>query len=215
MSPIYIVTFSLLLFPSLGLFLGYITRNHPIIRRCIVYPIFLIAMVAIIAGILGLSTIHIGMDLILYSSLYLSISLVLWYIFFKKSRVLATLLMLIIYTFGYIFSLVLPLTSDLVPKVIVRLDENTIYKEYSTYSEYSGKEVEIYRVYGNLFEKKIFIKSYYDEAPAFVNDTLKLNYKPEEKELILSIPDDENKYMYTFHKNFDKNWKDTIVIESP
>lgn len=213
MNSVHIVTFSLLLFPLLGLFLGYLTRNHHIIRRCILFPIFAIASIAIIAGILGISTIYTNIDLILYSSLYLSISLGLWYIFFKKSRILAATLMIVIYACGYLFSLALPLTGDIMPKIIIRLDENTIYKETVLPAEYRGKQIEIFKVYNNFFEKKILAKTYYDTAPCFVNDTLSIDYEPKLQKLYLSIPTDESKYLYIFHKNFDLNWKDTLDLK--
>ena len=212
MSPQYIVTFSLLLFPILGLIFGYLTRDRPILRKAIAYPIFVIATIAIIAGISGFSTIHIGLDFILYSSLYFSISLGLWYIFFKKSRILAALLMLSIYLCGYIFSLILPFSSDLIPKVVVQIDDNLIYKESTLSSKYNAKHIEVFKTYANIFEKRIFSKTYYDEAPAFVNDTLKLNYIRSKKELILSIPQEEDKHIYTFHENFDTQWTDTLRI---
>lgn len=213
MSPLYIVTFSLLLFPLLGLIFGYLTRNTPLIRKAIVYPIFLIATIAIIAGIFGFSTTHIGLDLILYSSLYFSISLLLWYIFFRKSRILAAILMLIIYSGGYIFSLVLPLTSELIPKVTLKIDEDLIYKETSISSRYSAKHIEIFKTYANFFEKCIYTKTYYDEAPAFVNDILSVKYNASQEELILSIPKERDKYMYTFHEKFDPQWTDTLKIK--
>ena len=213
MSPIYIVTFSLLLFPLLGLVLGYLTRNNPLVRRCIISPIFVIAIVAIIAGILGFSTTNTSVDLILYSSLYLSVSLIMWYIYFKKSRILAALFMLIIYGCGYLFSLVLPLTGDLMPKVVLKLDEQTIYKETILSSKYRAKQVEIYKVYSNFLEKRVQAKVYYDESPAFVDETLSIDYKPKEGHLILSMPDDNSNYLYTFHKRFNVNWRDTIYIK--
>lgn len=213
MDSFYIVTYSLLLFPLLGLFLGYLTRNHPLLRRCILIPVFVIATFAIIAGLMGFSTTNNNIDLILYSSLYLSISLGLWYIFFKKSRVLAAILMFVIYLGGYIFSLALPLTGDIMPKITIRLDDKTIYKETVLPSEYRGKQIEIFRVYNNFFEKRIFVKKYFDNAPCFVNDALSIDYKPEEMKLYLSIPKDESKYMYIFHENFDTQWRDTLMLQ--
>lgn len=213
MDSIYIVTYSLLLFPLLGLFLGYSTRNHPLVRRCILIPIFVIATIAIIAGIMGFSTTNNNVDLILYSSLYLSISLGLWYIFFKKSRVLAAILMFVIYLGGYVFSLALPLTGDIMPKITVRLDDKTIYKETVIPSEYRGKQIEIFRVYNNFFEKRTFVKQYYDTAPCFINDTLVIDYNPTETKLYLSIPKNESKYMYIFHENFDTQWRDTLDLK--
>lgn len=212
MDSVYILTYSLLLFPLLGLFLGYTTRNYPLIRRCILIPIFAIATIAIIAGTLGFSTIYTNVDWVLYSSLYLSISLGLWYIFFKKSRILAAVLMFAIYIIGYVFSLALPLTGDIMPKIVLRLDENTIYKETVIPSEYRGKQIEIYKVYNNFFEKRRIVKRYYDTAPCFVNDTLTINYLPQGQKLYLSIPQDESKYMYIFHENFDPLWKDSIDL---
>lgn len=121
--------------------------------------------------------------------------------------------MLVIYALGYLFSLTLPLTGDIMPKVVVRLDKETVYKETVLPAEYRGKQIELFKVYGNFFEKRILVKRYYDTAPCFVNDALKISYKPEDGKIILSIPQDESKYMYMFHKNFDRNWKDTLEFK--
>lgn len=213
MSPLYIVTFSLLLFPILGLIFGYLTRNKPILRRAIVYPILIIASIAIIAGVFGLSTTHIGLDLILYSSFYFSLSLGLWYIFFKKSRILAAFLMFIIFLSGYLFSLALPFSNDLIPKVSIQIDDNLIYKESTLAAKYGAKQIEIFKTYANIFEKRIFSKTYTDQAPALINDTLTISYNPQKGELILSIPKEQDKYMYTFHEKFDSSWTDTLQIQ--
>lgn len=122
--------------------------------------------------------------------------------------------MFAIYLCGYVFSLALPLTGDIMPKIILRLDENTIYKETVIPSEYRGKQIEIYKVYNNFFEKRSVVKRYYDTAPCFVNDTLSLNYAPRDNKLYLSIPQDESKFLYIFHENFDPVWKDTINIST-
>lgn len=208
----YIFILSLLLYPALGLILGYATRNHPLVRRLLIVPIFVVGTIAIVAGIFGFSTTSIGVDFVLYASVYLSISLGLWYIFFKKSRILAAILMLILYCAGYVFSLALPLTGDIVPKIAIRLGDDIIYKERFVPADYAGREVEVFKVYHRFFEKRILSKTYLDEAPAFVNDTLVVRYSPENKKIYLSIPQGVDKYTYTFHQNFNLNWVDSLNL---
>lgn len=209
----YIFILSLLLYPLLGLFLGYLTRDYTRLRRGIIFSILVVAIIAIVAGIFGVSTIYTGVDFILYSSFYLSLSFGLWYIYFKKSRVLAALIMLAIYFVGFIFSLALPLAGDIAPKTVIRLDDHYIYKEMAVDSEYAGKQVEVFKVYNNFFEKRIVNIIYYDDAPAFVTDTLALDYQPQKHKLYLSIPQDEEKYMYTFHEKFNVNWVDSLDLK--
>lgn len=153
MDAKFIFILSLLLYPALGLLLGYLTRNTPILRKCIMIPIFVIGLIAIIASFFGLSTINTKINFILYTSVYLSLSLGLWYIFFKRSRILAALIMLVIYPVGYVFSLALPLMGDITPQNIVKLDNDLIYKERSIDAKFAGKQIEIFRVYHNFFEK--------------------------------------------------------------
>lgn len=210
----FIFILSLLLYPVLGLFLGYITRNTPKIRKAITIPIFIIGTIAIIAGVIGFSTVYTGFDFILYTSIYLSLSWVLWYIFFKKSRILAAFIMLVVFILGYSFSLALPFIGDIAPKTVIRLDDNFIYKERPISADYAGKQVEIFKVYGNFFEKCVFVNDYLDESPAFVVDTLSVKYIPENRKVILSIPQDVEKLMYTFHENFDQNWTDTLDLDT-
>lgn len=208
----YIFILSLLLYPAIGLVLGYLTRNTPILRRCIMIPIFVIGTIAIIASFFGLSTIHTEIDFVLYASVYLSLSLGMWYVFFKKSRILAAILMLIIYLSGYAFSLALPLVGDIAPKTAIRLGDDIVYKERALDAEFAGKQVEIFKVYHNFFEKRIAIRVYKNDAPAFVNDMLEVRYSHEQRKVYLSIPDDKEKYIYTFHEKFDVNWTDSIDV---
>lgn len=208
----YILTLSFLIYPLFGLFLGYLTRDKPKLRYGILVSITTISFITIIGGIFGISTIYTWVNFMLYSAVYLSLATIFWYIFFKHSKILAAFLILTLYCVGFIFSLALPLTSELVPKVSVRLSKDLLYKETPINSTFAGKRIEVYKVYGDFLEKRISSKEYQDIAPAFINDTLNVKYSPDHKKLYLSIPQKPDKYIYTFHKNFDPNWRDTISL---
>ena len=121
---------------------------------------------------------------------------------------------MIVFYLGYLFSLTLPLTGDLMPKVVLKLDKETVYKESVLPAEYRGKQIEIFKVYANFFEKRILVKRYYDTAPCFASGALKIEYNTNKNEIYLSMPSDQSDYMYTFHQNFDLHWRDTLKLNN-
>lgn len=192
-----IILFALWLYPIAGFFLLHWTHRKPNSTKYIFLTIAGIAVVSVLGLRTYISTTVSALDWICVTSVYLFLSLLLWYTQFQPNKWVKGIgfaAAALVFTAGYVTGTLGALgvgavTSELDTDREVWLNDGLIYKEYSlgnATSDYRAKKVEIYQTipWFPIVEWRIDHKVY-DEWRIHTAP-LKVDYKAAEKKLLLS-----------------------------
>src|ERR1051325_11625938 len=84
MTEVLIITLALWTYPLLALLLVWLTRNKPTARKKLIRFSILLSLLAVFGILTNVSTTLSAIDWILISSIYFSVSLLLWILYFKQ-----------------------------------------------------------------------------------------------------------------------------------
>lgn len=219
MDASLIIIFGLWIYPIAGVLLFYLTKNNPKIQKRIVYIVFLFSGITILGLLTNISTTITTLDWILVSSIYLTISLVLWWTQFQQNKflkIIGLIALSLVFGIGYLSGTVGALgvgfvVAEFDSDTEVWLGDGYIYKESSlgnAISDYRGKRVEIYKTFSWLpiIEYRSQKKEYYNIV-TYCNK-LNLDYKPKENKLYLSASMNWGKEKQI------QNWADTLILSN-
>ena len=222
-KQIHIMTWLVILvalwtYPILTLFLARLTTNKITFRKRLIKLTLIVTGLSIIGLITNISTTIKAVDWILVTSIYFSVCLFLWLIYYHKNKflkVLAIIVMVVVYSLGYFLGSVGALGVGFVS---AEYDTNAekwignglIYKETTlgnAISDYRGKRVEIYKTISwfPIIEWRILNKEYYNII-TYRND-LNVDYHSDTKTIYLSASE-------YWGKNHElKTWSDTLRLK--
>jgi len=191
-----IIILGLWIYPILGYFVIRMTKNKPLAKKIIFLIISIVFGVTLIGLLTNISTTLDELDWWFISSIYLSISVLLWWCAFRKNKVLkgfGIVLMVIIFGFGYLSGTIGALGVGFVVGEYecdyrVNLGNGIIYKEFAlgnAISDYRGKRVEVFKSlpWFPLIEWRIKKMDYHNVLPYLRR--LYVTFKPEEKKIFL------------------------------
>ena len=219
MTTLPIILIVLWTYPIVSLILLRLTKNKPTIRKRIFNVSFILTGLSFFSLLTNISTTLSQLDWVLFSSIYFSTSLVLWWTQFqinKPLKIIGVFIMIFTFGLGYILGTVGVLGVDFIVDEFNTptqeyLGDGLIYKESSLENGihyFRGKRVEIYRTISwfPIIEWRIRKKEYFSLFSP--GSHLKADYRPTEKKIFLSL--------YTCKKwsqDLQKtNWSDTLNL---
>lgn len=213
-----IILISLWTYPIITLVLARLTKNRFTFRKRLIKLTLIVTGLSIIGLITNISTTIKAVDWILVTSIYFSVCLFLWLIYFHKNRILkvfAIIGMVGVYSLGYISGTVGALgvgfvSAEYDTNVEKWVGNGLIYKETTlgnAISDYRGKRVEIFKTISwfPILEWRILHKEYYNFI-TYGND-LNVDYHPDTKTIYLSASE-------YWGKNHELEiWSDTLRLK--
>ena len=207
--------------PVIGVLLVHQTKKRLDTRQKMVRIFCGITIIVLVGLLTNISIAFIEFDWLLFGILHLSICFFIWLGWYHKKLVLMIVsltFMIPIFLIGYILSTVGILglgfiTAEYEPSKSLRINNNTVYKEYrigNAISSTRGVNVCLYRNYYwfPLFERKFFSKKYIESykeiknqknitpensainnTPSFYALSFNLKYDTKNQEIILSNED--------------------------
>jgi hypothetical protein len=213
-----IILFGLLAYPIISLNLLRLTKNKPTVRKRLFYASFILTGLSLFGLFTDISTTFSAINWILVSSIYFSVSLVLWWTQFqtnKPLKIIGFILMIFIFGLGYTSGTVGALgvgfiVAEYETDTEKRLSDNLIYKEFNLGNvfsdyEYRGRRVEIYKTISwmPIVEWQIQKKEYMNFAAP--PNKLTVDYKSTENKIYLSASQLSS-------KDSTENWADTLML---
>jgi hypothetical protein len=209
-----IILIAIWTFPILTLILVRLTRNNARWKKRIIKIVLGITSLTILGLVFNFSTTIKELDWILVTSVYFSICLILWVVFFftnKIVKVLATIAMILVFGFGYLSGTIGFIGVGFVVGAYDTtyekwLGDGLIYKETpigNAIADYRGKRIEIYKTISWLpiIEWRIMHREYYNWIT--YGNNLNVDYRANDKAIYLNVsePGKDNKL---------ETWSDTI-----
>lgn len=217
-EPFYLALITFWIYPILAWMLLRITKNKPRGRKILFFSVFSVTFITLTGLSLDIIFRFSAINYILFSLLYLTISLIIWWLCYRKKawlKVIGCILFFAVFGIGYFMSTVgfvgLGLIlGNYIPINEEKMSEKISYKEIylgNAISDYQGKRIEIYETISFLpfLKKKIVEKKYYtEEIPIFSDLILILNQ--EKREI----------YLYPVPNEYNRNlmWSDTIYLNN-
>lgn len=216
MTAKWIILFSLWVYPIISLVLLQLTKDKRWIRKRIWRISFLLSVIAILGLITHISTTISEIDWLMASSIYFTISLILWSTQFQYSRFVKAagiFGMAFIFGTGYFSgtagaSEVSFTIQEMETTTEQWLDEGIIYKEVAlrnVHSDYRGTRVEIYRTipFFPFIEWRTQKKEYFNLSLS--GNPLIVDYRLPENKLYLSA-------IKLQKLDMQKAWADTLTL---
>lgn len=218
LTPWAIILFALWAYPVISLIILWQTKNKPAVRKGVFYVTFILTGISLLGLLTNISTTLSVIDWILVTSIYLSVSLVLWWTQFQTKKLLkisGVIIMVFIFGIGYISGSIGALGIGFVvateePVSEKWLGDGLIYKQFSqgiAFDEKRGVRVEIYKTipWMPIIEWQAQKKEY--ENRLIRDNKINVDYNPTDKRLYLSatlfLSDDKN----------SESWSDTLTLE--
>ncbi len=233
MTAWLIVLFALWIYPILTGILVWSTKHKPIIRRQLVKYSILASVIACLGLALGVSTTLDEIDWLLLTSLYFTPCLILWLAQKSKLivvRIVSYVFMVVVFFAGYFSGTMGALgigfaTAEYVPQKELRINNSTVYKEYSlgnAISSWGGVRVGLFKSYKwfPILEWEYLEKEYlnldryaieqnskraspkpYNNDVGFYGVSFDVTYNSGNNTISLSKPNDEDK------------WSDVLVLK--
>lgn len=211
-----IILFSLWIYPILSLVLLRLTKDRRQIRKKIWRISFMLSAIAILGSFTHISTTLSEIDWLIISSIYFTISLILWWTQFQYNRFLKAagiLGMVFIFASGYFAGTAGALgvgfaVAEMEATTEQWLDDGIIYKEVTlgnAISDYRGKRVEIYRTipFFPFIEWRTQKKEYFNLSVC--RNPLIVDYRFPENKLYLSA-------IKLQKRDIQKVWGDTLTL---
>ena len=218
MTEILIILIALWTYPLITLFLVWWTKNRQAIRKKIIWISVFASLTALFGLLTNISTTLSVVDWILVTSIYFTISLLLWLIQFRQKlilKIIAVVGMIIVFGIGYLSSTIGIIGIGFVVNEYTTDTERwfasgMIYKECvlgNAISDYRGKKVEIYKTISWLpiIEWRIKHKEYYNFITCL--HPLTVDYRQGEGKIYLTTS------ALWGRDNHLETWADTLVIK--
>jgi hypothetical protein len=205
-------------YPIIALIIVRRTKNGPTVRKKIILASLVVSMTALIGLLTHLSTTVSTIDWIFVTSIYFTISLLLWWTTSQTNiiiKVIGIIVMTFVFGLGYISGTVGALgvgfvTAEYSTDKEQWLEDGLIYKETAlgnAIADYRGKRVEIYRTISwfPIIEWRIQHKEYYNRITYI--QPLTVDYKQDERKICLTASEQSGK---------DEKleiWTDTLTIK--
>lgn len=209
------ILLALWIYPIAAYFLLHQTSRKPKARKYLMIVVPTVAIITMLGLLTNVSTTLSVFDWFCVTSIYLSICLLLWYLRFQPNKivkVIGLVAMVVTFTVGYIAGTIGILGIGFVIGSYDTdreswLGDGLIYKESilgNAISDYRGKKVEVYRTLNWLpvIEWRIQHREYYNSITYLT--PLTVDYKVEEKKLLLSASAEPNGQLV--------NWADTLQL---
>lgn len=209
------ILFALWIYPIAAYFLLRQASRKPKARKYLFIAVPTVAIITILGWLTNVSTTLSVFDWFCVTSIYLSICLLLWYLWFQSNRIvkgIGIVAMVVTFIVGYLAGTIGVLGIGFVTGSYDTdreswLGDGLIYKESilgNAISDYRGKKVEVYRTLNWLpvIEWRIQHKEYYNSITYLT--PLTVDYIAAEKKLLLSAFAEPNGQLV--------NWTDTLQL---
>lgn len=218
MSLFFIVLGALYIYPIIGYFLLYFTRNKPRLIKQFLGISIAVSTLTALSLWLKFSTTFTTVNWLLLTTFYLTAALILWWTQFqplKWLKIIGTILMIFTFGIGYLSSSLGILgvgfaVASYENSVEKQLGHGLTYKDQilgNALTDYRGKRIEVYKTVSWLpiFEYRILEKEY-DEVLTYLKE-LTVKYEPAQHKIYLSTAAQwgEDGKM--------KRWSDTIEVK--
>jgi hypothetical protein len=216
MSAYMYITLSLLLYPVIGYYLVRLTKAKPFLGKLMVRTLTITSVLIVLFGLAHTITISQNLNWFLITSVYLTISILLWLTQFSGNRVIKKLgkgIRMLSFGFGYLaatlgFFFIMIVSLQLDTDQRKWLTDDLIYKERNIGQgpdpSLRLKEVEVFQrvKWFPLLATRIIAKTY-DDWDGLLGKQLDVSYSQS----------DETLYLQSFiHGGKTTPWKDAISL---
>jgi hypothetical protein len=217
MTSFLIILIAIWTFPILTLILVRLTRKNTRLEKRLIKIALGITFLTIFGLIFNVSSTIKELDWVLVTSIYFSICLILWTVYYftnKTVKILAVISMFFVFGSGYLSGSIGIIGVGFVVGAYdtsyeKSLGDGLIYKETpigNAVADYRGKKVEIYKTikWLPIIEWRILHREYYNLIT--YGETLNVDYRPKIKTIYLGTSENLGKD----HKL--ETWGDTLVL---
>ena len=217
MENLFIVFFVLFAYPIIAFFIISLTQNNIRVRKITFFVLLGITFFVLLALFSRVSTIYLTLNWVLGLTIYLFISVILWWLKFKENiylKIISVIGIIFVFGFGVFLALFATYTYFIDMPREQQFSDGLIYREYTlghATTENRGKHIEIYQIVPWLPIIQVFVKEKtYNhlircrDGEENYENKLTVNYKPNDNKIYLSA--------VICGRNGKEKWVDTLKV---
>ena len=218
MTGLFFIFFILLAYPIIAFFIISLTQSNIRLGKIIFFVLLGLTVLVLLASFNRVSTIYLTLNWVLGLTIYLFISVILWWLKFKENiylKIISVIGIIFVFGFGVFLGLFATYTYFIDMPREQKFSDGLIYREYTlghATTENRGKHVEIYQIVHWLPIIETFVqeKTYnslirYNSGEENYENKLTVNYAPNTNKIYLST--------IIGGRNGKEKWADTLIIK--